>query len=167
MRAPVVLPLLVCAIGLAGCAAGVGAAPLFLLSALALFVGGCAKTKTCGDGRTPSGGSCVACCISGTLSTCYCPSNVACNYGWNSCLPDAGNDASTDAAVDDASVDASYDATVDASRDASMDAGGTWEACCVDGRIETCYCPANAACNYGWFTACEDNMCVAPTEECP
>ena len=152
MRTVGLISLLVGALGLAGCAAGVGFAPLFVLFAAALVIGGCSDSEKCGDGKKRGNGSCDTCCIDGTLSTCYCPANYACNYDWNSCMPDGGNDGSTDAATDaseDASTDASPDGTVDGASDAATDAGGTWDPCCVEGRIETCFCPAGAACNYG------------------
>ena len=43
---------------------------------------------------------------------------------------------------------------------------GSWEACCVDGRIDSCCCPAGVACNYGWYTSCGDGTCVGPAEMC-
>lgn len=43
--------------------------------------------------------------------------------------------------------------------DGGQDAGGVWESCCVDGAITTCFCPAGAICNYGWFERCGDGTC--------
>jgi hypothetical protein len=56
------------------------------------------------------------------------------------------------------------DAAID--KDADIDAG-YWEPCCMDGVISSCFCPAGAACNYGWFTTCEDGSCVDPSSMCP
>jgi hypothetical protein len=50
------------------------------------------------------------------------------------------------------------DAAVDAG-DAG-DAEGHWEPCCEDGVVTTCFCPAGVACNYGWYTPCDDGSCV-------
>lgn len=37
---------------------------------------------------------------------------------------------------------------------------GTWETCCVNGRLSTCFCPAKAACNYGLgLVTCPDGTC--------
>jgi len=38
---------------------------------------------------------------------------------------------------------------------------GTWQPCCKDGEIESCFCPAEAFCNYGFFKRCGGNKCVA------
>jgi hypothetical protein len=44
------------------------------------------------------------------------------------------------------------------------DAGepGTWEACCIDGRIDVCFCPAGAICNYGLYEDCGEGYCAFP-----
>jgi hypothetical protein len=59
------------------------------------------------------------------------------------------------------------DAAVDAG-DAGEDAGGHWEACCQDGVVGTCFCPAGAACNF-WYDDCGDGTCVFPGsgDPCP
>lgn len=46
--------------------------------------------------------------------------------------------------------------------DADVDGGGVWERCCNGGVIDSCYCPAGWACNYGWFTDCGDGTCEDP-----
>lgn len=68
-----------------------------------------------------------------------------------------------DTTGDDAdATDQNRDAT-----DADADPDGTWEPCCSNGRIETCFCPVGMACNYGWFEDCGDQTCVNAGEECP
>ena len=44
---------------------------------------------------------------------------------------------------------------------------GVWERCCNTGRIDTCFCPAGWACNYGWFTDCGGGACAVGPEMCP
>lgn len=44
---------------------------------------------------------------------------------------------------------------------------GYWEACCVDGHVDMCCCPAGVACNYGWYDSCGDGVCVFPGDACP
>lgn len=45
--------------------------------------------------------------------------------------------------------------------DAAVDGAASWEACCEDGVLTTCYCPAGWACNYSrGLRACGDGTCV-------
>lgn len=37
--------------------------------------------------------------------------------------------------------------------------GGTYEDCCEDGRLSTCFCPAGTICNYGAYTYCGGDTC--------
>src|SRR5688572_21644348 len=47
------------------------------------------------------------------------------------------------------------------------DGGGYWGPCCADGVIDTCFCPAGLACNFGWFTDCGDGTCLPdPSATC-
>ena len=112
------------------------------------------------------------CCDNGTVSTCFCPAGTACNYGW---FQDCGDgvcayDQCDDAAVPDAEV---VDAAVpdaeplDAGQADAADMGGTWEPCCQGGIVESCYCPAGAECNYGWFEDCGEGTCTGPGQMCP
>jgi hypothetical protein len=109
------------------------------------------------------------CCSGGMITLCECPAGFACNYGWfencggNTCVfpgetcpsdLDAGPLPPFDAGEDAGSIDAG-------SVDPGVDAGGHWEPCCIDERVTTCFCPAGAACNFGWFTPCSDGTCVA------
>jgi hypothetical protein len=59
----------------------------------------------------------------------------------------------------------SHEPLGDASTDA--DADGFWEPCCQGGVVSSCFCPAGAACNYGWYTTCEDGSCVDLASMCP
>ena len=107
------------------------------------------------DSRVPPGdgnGTWEACCNGGRIDTCFCPAGAACNYGW---FTDCGGGTCI-AAIDAACGDAGGDA-----------GGGSWEPCCNAGRIETCYCPPDTACNYGWFTDCGAGTCVDPIDACP
>jgi hypothetical protein len=33
--------------------------------------------------------------------------------------------------------------------------------------IDSCFCPAGVACNYGWYEDCGAGVCVFPGEACP
>jgi hypothetical protein len=50
-------------------------------------------------------------------------------------------------------------------------AEGTWQDCCRNGEISSCYCPPNVACNYGRFKRCDGDKCVVqwgnPEATCP
>lgn len=51
--------------------------------------------------------------------------------------------------------------------DAGTQPEGNWERCCQNGTITTCFCPANMACNYGWFADCGNGTCVnGPAASC-
>ena len=139
-----------------------------------------------------TGGYWARCCDDGEITTCYCPAGMACNYGWfeecpdGSCslmgCPDVGVDAGdTGLDVGDSGTDVGDSGTDvgDTDTDAGMDTGheydtgedGTWQTCCQNGEITTCFCPSDMACNYGWFEECEDGSCVPMTfgteEGCP
>lgn len=43
--------------------------------------------------------------------------------------------------------------------DGGVQADGSFERCCDDGVISTCFCPAGAFCNYGLFTDCGGGRC--------
>lgn len=108
-------------------------------------------------GRTvpdAGGGEWEPCCQDGVITTCLCPGGAECNYGWftecsdGSCVyggPDTCEPEAVDAGVE---------------RDAGEP--GTWEACCVDGRIDVCFCPAGAICNYGIYEDCGEGYCAFP-----
>jgi hypothetical protein len=153
-------------LALAGCAAGGGwaAVALVALSLGALSLSGCTSSHSDRDAQVEvdagpqgvdAGGVWESCCEDGRISTCFCPSGWACNYGWYTACGDGtcsyGPDCG-DAGVPDAGA---------------PDAGGYWEPCCVDGRIDSCFCPAGAICNYGWYTDCGNGVCVDPVSECP
>ena len=90
------------------------------------------------------------CCEDGVVSSCFCPIEVSCNYAdfdISTCGKDGGSEP-PDGGVSDGGVDAG-----------SSDAG-SWDTCCQDGVITTCFCPANWACNYGWFTNCGGGTCA-------
>jgi hypothetical protein len=124
------------------------ASPLLvgLLLALASPAAGCADSVVAGDAGTPdAGGRWEACCQSGRVSTCFCPAGAVCNYGW---FTDCG--------------DGTCEPGPSLPGARCGDGGaGTWEPCCVDGRVTTCFCSAGEACNYGWFTDCGGGTCEA------
>ncbi|MCA9544237.1 MAG: hypothetical protein KC613_07590, partial [Myxococcales bacterium] len=128
------------------------------------------------------GGFWESCCVDGVVDTCYCPANTACNYGWyqdcgdGTCAYDqcGGLDQGPpdqgvpDQSVPDQSVPdrgAPDEGVVD--QGVEEPDGGFWEPCCVDGVIDACYCPAGAACNYGWFQDCGEGTCIVPGGDCP
>jgi hypothetical protein len=172
-------------LSLAGCATGGGWPALLALalSAGTLALSGCSMSHEGGEDAavadagvddasvsvSDGGGYWEACCVEGVIDTCFCPAGAACNYGW---FTDCGGGTCTyEPSCGDAGTDAAVDAGADAGFDAGSeepDAGGYWEACCVDGMIDTCFCPGGAICNYGWYTDCGDGTCVAgPGDACP
>lgn len=158
---------------LAGCAGGISPVGLFT-AVLAFVLVACSDT----DGVDPLGSSPDAtvadgtvdgspdlgppfgdgywenCCRDGQVSMCWCSiPQGSCNYGW---YDDCGN--GTCAVFDGCPEDAGVP-------DSGED--GTWEPCCVDGRITTCFCPADALCNYGWYEDCGNETCTFIGETCP
>ncbi len=117
----------------------------------------------------PDAGRWESCCNDGKISMCFCPEGVACNYGWyTTCAPGAGVQcAFNEEQCGPVDVDMAPDA--DMASDADM--GGSWEPCCNNGQISSCFCPEGAACNYGWFTSCDPAQqpavaCALFEEEC-
>lgn len=131
------------------------------------------------------------CCKDGVISTCLCPAGAACNYGWftkcsdTTCVgggqscDDAGGDAvggDTVAPIDAGGADATV---IDAGQPdagqpdagqpdaAAVDAGGKWEKCCKNGKVDQCLCPFGVACNYGMFKDCGNGACAMPNQPCP
>lgn len=169
------------ALALAGCGPG-GAWGLAALVVLLLAIAGCSESREIGtpdatveadarvvprDASTPpdapgdAGGSWETCCESGVVSTCFCPGGASCNYGLGLVVCDDGSCGYGDPAE----ICAPDAGTPDAGE---PDAGGTWEPCCnAEGRIDTCFCPAGVACNYGLYEDCGDGLCVLPGEPCP
>lgn len=158
-------------LAVAGCAAGAGWAATLavVLSFGTLALSGCSESHDSGgdssiqdagrdagaDAGADAGGTWHSCCVDGVVDTCLCPPAAICNYESYRLCPDGtchyGSECDE---VDDAGV-------------AEVDAGGQWEPCCQDGVIESCFCPAGAACNYGLFNDCGDGTCVFPSEMCP
>ena len=111
-------------------------------------------------------GSWETCCEDGVISTCYCPPKTACNYGlfsrcggntcsYGGCPPEAGDTGDAVDVPDTGDVPDVSDAG-----DAIDAAEGSWDPCCKNGEISTCYCPPGAACNYGRFKSCGGNTCT-------
>lgn len=188
------------AVGMGGCAglSGFGSPVALLVFLVTLTVGGivgCTQTdRQTGEEWTvemdgavdvPDArdtdrrgeGTWQQCCKNGTVQTCFCPANTACNYGlfkrcggnkcvsrfgqWDAGCPVDGGDTgdTTDTVEPDTEP-----------RDTSR-GEGRWVTCCDDGEIDTCFCPAGTACNYGRFTHCGGDRCVndfvAPDAGCP
>lgn len=154
-------------LAVAGCAAGAGWAATLavVLSFGTLALSGCSEShdsrgdssiQDAGrDAGADAGGTWHSCCVDGVVDTCLCPPDWICNYGAYLLCPDGT---------------CSYEHVCDEVGDAGvgeLDAGGLWEACCQDGVIESCFCPADAICNYGWFNDCGDGTCVDPGLMCP
>lgn len=131
------------------------------------------------DGIDQAEGTWQTCCQNGEISSCYCPPGAACNYGrftrcgGNTCTTgfgDAGCPPSDAGDTGDVSDPDDTPDTTDA--DETVDtAEGTWQACCENGEISSCYCPPNVACNYGRFKRCGGDKCVVqwgnPEATCP
>jgi len=129
------------ALALAGCTS-----PLSLLP-MALLVAGLALSAACRDDGTDDGTS-GPCCVNGRVASCFCPAGAVCNYaGYFDCGDGTCGFGDRTCGRDGGGAG-----------DASLDAG-SFAACCVEGRITTCFCPANVACNYGWFTNCGAGTC--------
>ncbi|MGE0792097.1 MAG: hypothetical protein AB7S26_40870 [Sandaracinaceae bacterium] len=96
------------------------------------------------------------CCIDGVITTCFCPADAECNYGWyndcggGTCVgPTDECPSDVDGGVPDGGVE------------------GTWDPCCVDGVITSCFCPAGAICNYGVYDDCGGGTCATSGTMCP
>jgi|GEM_PF-5688517 len=116
-------------------------------------------------------GTWESCCNDGVVDSCFCPAMMACNYGmYQSC----GNGTCTyggqpcpeiDAGVDIREEDIRED--IDNGNDADIAEPGTWEPCCNDGIVDSCFCPADMACNYGMYHDCGEGTCVFGGGTCP
>ncbi|MDQ3035898.1 MAG: hypothetical protein M3Y87_26075 [Myxococcota bacterium] len=104
-----------------------------------------------------AGGDWEPCCDDGTITTCFCPGGAECNYGWFTTCPDGS-----------CTVGDSCDAPPPIDAGVERDAGepGSWDPCCVDGMITTCFCPAGAICNYGLYEDCGGGYCTSPGDSC-
>lgn len=116
-------------------------------------------------------GTWESCCKDGVVDSCFCPAMMACNYGmYQSC----GNGTCTYGGEPCPEIDAGSDIReedigeeiVDGS-DADIEEPGTWQACCNDGIVDSCFCPADMACNYGMYRDCGEGTCVFPGGTCP
>ena len=151
-------------IALAGCAAGGGwvSGAFARIAVAGVALSGCSSSHTPDAGVVPdarvtfdAGGNWEMCCVDGHVDTCFCPAGTACNYSRH-----------VDYCGDGTCVDLG-ECQPDAGVDAGPDAGGTFEPCCVEGRIDSCFCPGGAECNYGWFEDCGAGTCVDPGSMCP
>ncbi|WP_143195403.1 hypothetical protein [Archangium sp. Cb G35] len=138
------------ALWLTGCAWGPGPGGAASLAAAIglLWLAACTTvTPTEEDGGTRDGGTYDPCCVEGRLTTCYCPPNAACNYGQGLIVCDDGSCSTAphaQCAPDGGVIDA-----------------GTWEPCCSNGVLTSCYCPPNTACNYGLgWVSCGEGTCA-------
>ncbi|MCA9670295.1 MAG: hypothetical protein KC503_32090 [Myxococcales bacterium] len=147
--------------------------------------GGCKNPVDAGLDVTDLGGTWDPCCQNGKISTCYCPPGAICNYYYQPCsattcadpgqsCPDGGvSDAGPPDAptldanpVDGGAPDQAAVQDGSVAADTQTDAG-TWEPCCVNSAITTCFCPAGVACNYGQYQDCGNGTCVFFTQTCP
>ena len=106
-------------------------------------------------------GSWERCCKSGKIDSCFCPAGMACNYGW---FTDCGNGTCT---PDPNQTCAEVIPEKIAEPIPEAQPEGAWETCCVNGKIDSCFCPAGLACNYGWFVDCGNKTCVPRNSQCP
>lgn len=158
------------ALAVAGC--GPGGAWIVAVFALVLVIVGCSESHSAQPdaevrgadaelGGEDGGGTWSPCCVSGRVSSCYCPAMTACNYGLGTIFCDDGETCGIGS--DPAEVCGADAGPADAG---PPDAAGSWEPCCIDGRISTCFCPAGAACNYGWYTDCGGGTCGYTPDQC-
>lgn len=154
----VVSLLLIGCVGLIGSGAG-----LSLVAFLAVALGiEQSDTWTRGDGYW------VPCCqVGGVVGSCFCRTDATCNYAdFMICDDGTCNDGAEGCPDGDAeSVDAEKP-DIRLLDDEGPDAG-TWEPCCKDGVVDSCFCPAGMACNYGIFDECSDGSCVVGAGTCP
>lgn len=109
-----------------------------------------------------AGGRWETCCEDGRISTCFCPASHSCNYGLGLIVCDDGVRCGYGPGGDDDRerlCGAGLDAGV--GRDAGGEPG-EWEPCCLDGRVDLCFCPAGAVCNYGLYEDCGEGYCASP-----
>ncbi|AKF04670.1 hypothetical protein [Sandaracinus amylolyticus] len=176
-----VVALVIFGVALAGCGPG-GAWIATMVAVLALVLGACSEsreaTRDAGvaqdarvvgtdarvgedagrrDAEVDAGGSWDTCCNDGRVDTCFCPGGASCNYGLGLVVCADGR--------------CTYDHTGDpelfcSAPDGGLpDAGepGEWERCCnAEGRVDLCFCPAGAVCNYGLFEDCGEGYCASP-----
>lgn len=131
----------------------------------------------------------VQCCDNGEIESCFCPAGVACNYGrfkscgGDKCVPAWGRDVGCPTDAGDTSEPPQPDVPEpdtdvpppDVTRDTegptdTARGEGRWVQCCENGEIDTCFCPAGVACNYGRFKSCGGGKCVQgfrPDVGCP
>ena len=115
-------------------------------------------------------GTWQTCCENGKISTCFCPAEMACNYGWftdcgaGTCIPDPRGTCPGEV-IPEGQPETSVETKPEMSVEVQPE--GTWESCCQNGKVSTCFCPAGVACNYGWFTDCGSGVCVMPNQVCP
>jgi hypothetical protein len=116
-----------------------------------------------------------SCCVNGHVSSCFCPAHMACNYGWyqscgdDLCVPpgqscdgaDAGDAGDPEDAVEEQDIHQEFDVV-----DEPDARDGTWQPCCKNGVIESCFCPGGAICNYGWFHDCGEGTCASGPHMC-
>ncbi len=133
------------------------------------------------SGEDEDAGVWEACCNNGVVESCFCPANMACNYGWFATCDDgtcssgletcSDSDAGTSDvddgdAVQDVDTDNDADAADPDAEDPDAEAG-SWESCCKSGVVDSCFCPANMACNYGMYHDCGEGVCVLGGQVCP
>lgn len=152
--------------------AGCGGLPIdsSFLQALMLssvFLVACAQARerdTVSDGGTDGGGTYSNCCDNGQVTTCFCPAGAACNYGWycveedGSCSTSSprGYGGACDAGVPDLGGPPDGGPPIDLG---PPDLGGDYEPCCDEGVVSTCFCPADAECNFALYCTWPDGTC--------
>ncbi len=115
------------------------------------------------------------CCNNGVVESCFCPANMACNYGmFNTCSDGTCTDGwleqcpDTDAGLPDADVEEDVVEEPDVVEvDVEDGDAGSWESCCTNGVVNSCFCPAGMACNYGMYQDCGEGTCVFGGQSCP
>lgn len=168
------IPVLLAALAacfLAGCVnvAGGGAFTsfiVFLVAALTLGIAACSDDSTGSSGKPTNGW------LEDAASSDVAPESDA--AATDTTITDGAQPDVTATDADDSDVtglDASApdaDASeVDASDAQEPDAeDGRWEPCCQNGEVQSCFCPATMACNYGMFAMCDDGSCTLNPADC-
>jgi hypothetical protein len=119
-----------------------------LLTFGAAMLAGCTSREVVDGGAPDAPGHFESCCEQGRMSSCYCPPSTACNFGMAVTFCSDGTCFTTGMGSCP---------TIDAG---APDAAGTFEPCCVDEHVSTCYCPPGAVCNFTLgVTNCGDGTC--------
>lgn len=167
MMRRILLTLVLAALFLSGCGAFPSDLTFFHTLVLStMFLAACAESRereSPSDGgldmTADAGGTYTECCDNGVVTSCFCPANNSCNYSWY-CIEEDGSCSNgygftgPRGACDAGVIDLG---PPDAG---PPDLGGSYELCCIEGVVSSCYCPADAACNFALYCTWPDGTCT-------